>query len=173
MVGYRWRCQACQAGNEPNLDKCAFCGCPANAGSEDIEKHINPDAFKKKKAKEEYSKSLFIYFFIPFFAANHALNGRYESLVIILAIVAFISVKNINLLIHIWNDRWARMTLITIASIFMVSILYRRVFMLDDSPHVWLLALSYLVLSPLSYYYFFKSENGERVFGDYYSKYKK
>jgi hypothetical protein len=55
----------------------------------------------------------------------------------------------------------------------MLSILYRRVFMLDDSPHVWLLALSYLVLSPLSYYYFFKSENGEMVFGDYYSKYNK
>ena len=170
MTGYRWRCQACQAGNEPNLDKCEFCGCPANAGSEDIERHINPKEFERKKAKEIYSQSLFIYFFIPCFAVSHALNGRYESLMIILAIIIFTSVKNFKLLAHIWSDRWARTTLITISSVFLCSVFFPRIIISDESPFIWLWVFFYMVLSPLSYYYFFKSENGKRVFCEYYSK---
>jgi hypothetical protein len=170
MSGYRWTCQACQAGNEPNLDRCEFCGCPANAGSEDIEKHINPEGFKKKKAKEEYSNSLFIYFLIPFFAAIHVVNGRHESLIILLGITAVVSVKNIKLLTHIWRDVWARNSLITISSLFLVSILVRIFIIPDESPLVWWSALFYFILAPSSFYYFFNSKNGKRVFSEHYAK---
>ncbi|WP_163131045.1 hypothetical protein [Agarivorans sp. Alg241-V36] len=170
MVGYRWTCQACESGNEANLDKCAFCGCPANAGSEDIEKHTNPEGFKKKKAKEQYSNSLFIYFFIPFFAAIYALNGRYESLLLLIGITAVISIKNIKLLRHIWSDNWARTTLISISSLFLISILVRIFIIPDNSPFVWWSALFYFLLAPSSFYYFFSSQNGKRVFREYYTK---
>lgn len=170
MSGYRWTCQACQAGNEPNLDKCEFCGCPANAGTEDIEKHKNPEGLKKRKAKEQYSNSLFIYFFIPFFAAIHAVNSRYETLIILLGLTAVFSVKNMKLLIHIWNDHWARNTLITISSLFLASILIRIFIIPNDSPLVWWSALFYFLLAPSSFYYFFNSQNGKRVFSEYYAK---
>ncbi len=170
MVGYRWTCQACEAGNEPNLDKCEFCGCPANAGSEDIEKHTSPDGFKKKKAKEQYSNSLFIYFFIPFFAAIHAVNGRYETLLLLLGITVAFSYKNIKLLTHIWNDDWARTSLITISSLFLASILIRIFLIPDNSDLVWWSALFHFLLTPISFYYFFNSHNGKRVFSEYYSK---
>ncbi|KIO38091.1 hypothetical protein [Shewanella sp. cp20] len=170
MVGYRWTCQACEAGNEPNLDKCEFCGCPANAGSEDIEKHTSPEGFKKRKAKEQYSNSLFIYFFIPFFAAIHAVNGRYETLLLLLGITAAFSYKNIKLITHIWNDDWARTSLITISSLFLASILIRIFLIPDNSDLVWWSALFHFLLIPFSSYYFFKSKNGKRVFSEYYSK---
>lgn len=170
MAGYRWTCQACQAGNEPNLAKCEFCGCSANASSEDIEKHLNPEAFKKNKAKEQYSKSLFIYFFIPFFAAIHAINGTYESLLLLLGLTVAISIKNIKLLKHIWDDSWARTSLITISSLFSVSILIRIFLIPDNSSLVWWSALSYVFLATFSFYYFFSSKNGKRVFNEYYEK---
>jgi hypothetical protein len=170
MVGYKWTCQACQAGNEPNLDKCEICGCPASAGAEDIEKHTNPEGFKKKKAKEQYSNSLFIYFFIPFFAAIHAVNGRFESLIILLGIAAVVSFKNIKLLTHIWSDNWARPSLITISTLFLASILVRIFLIPDNSDLVWWSALFYFLLAPFSFYYFFNSKNGKRVFSEYYSK---
>ncbi|MBO9492004.1 hypothetical protein J7384_16710 [Endozoicomonas sp. G2_1] len=170
MSGYRWTCQACQTGNEPNFDQCQFCGCPANAGSEDIEKHINPEGFKKKKAKEQYSNSLFVYFFIPFFAAIYAVNGRHESLVILLGMAVVVTINNIKLLTHIWNDRWARNSLIVIASLFLASILVRIFIIPNNSPLVWWSALFYFLLAPSSFYYFFYSRNGKRVFNEYYSK---
>lgn len=55
MSGYRWTCQACQAGNEPNLDKCELCGCPANAGAEDIERHKNPEGLNRRKTLTIYN----------------------------------------------------------------------------------------------------------------------
>lgn len=173
MVGYRWTCQACESGNEPHLDKCAFCGCPANAGSEDIEKHNNPEGFKKKKAKEEYSKSLFIYFLIPCFAAIYAVNGRYESLLLTFGVTTAVSFKNIKLLSHIWRDNWARTSLITISSLFLALILVRMFFIPDNSGLVSWLVLSNFLLGSLSYHYFFKSKNGKRVFSEYYSKVNK
>jgi len=170
MIGYRWTCLACQAGNEPNLDKCEFCGCPASAGAEDIEKHTDPEKFKEKKAKEQYLNSLFIYFFIPFFSAIHAVNGSYGSLVLILGITAVVSFKNIKLLAHIWRDNWARFSLITISGLFLVSILFRIFLIPDNSDLVWWLVIYYFLLAPFSFYYFFYSKNGKRVFSEYYSK---
>jgi len=170
MSEYRWTCQACQAGNEPNLKKCEFCGCAANAGAEDIEKYTNPEGFKKKKTKEQYSNVLFIYCFIPFFAVIYALNGRHENLIIFLGIMVAVSVNNIKLFTHIWNDNWARTTLITISSLLLISILVRIFLIPNESPLVWWFVLFYCLLTPSSSYYLFNSKNGKRVFSEYYAK---
>ena len=58
MSTYRWSCNACGAGNEPEVSVCNACGCPSTASTEDIEKHRDPKGFEKNKAKEHYSKKL-------------------------------------------------------------------------------------------------------------------
>jgi predicted nucleic-acid-binding Zn-ribbon protein len=39
MTNYKWRCQACENVNEPGIETCVHCGCPASANTTDVESH--------------------------------------------------------------------------------------------------------------------------------------
>ncbi|MDI5831560.1 zinc finger Ran-binding domain-containing protein [Shewanella xiamenensis] len=170
MASYRWTCNACEAVNEPKSTYCSKCGCSATAGSEEIEKHINPEGFKKKKAKKEYIDSLYIYFFIPFVAALYFFSGRYESLLLMLGITLAISFKNIQLLKHIWSDSWARNTMAFFSSALLLLLLARMFIIPDGSELVSWGFFTYFVLNIIQYFYFFKSSRGVAVFDSYYKK---
>lgn len=43
MIPYEWQCHACKASNEACEDKCAACGCSANATIKEINKFAPPE----------------------------------------------------------------------------------------------------------------------------------
>ncbi|MEI8640442.1 hypothetical protein P4S68_02585 [Pseudoalteromonas sp. Hal099] len=105
MKGYRWTCNACSVGNASNETHCSKCGCSATAGTEDIEKHKNPEGFKKRKTIEEYKKQLLPLLFSPFFLVIYMHNGKFEIALLLFVAVAFIITKNLKLLLYISTDK--------------------------------------------------------------------
>ncbi|WP_221076975.1 zinc finger Ran-binding domain-containing protein [Agarivorans aestuarii] len=170
MVGYRWTCNACGMGNEPHLSNCSSCGCSATAGSEEIEKHIDPEGFKKKIAKKKYMDILFFYFFIPMLSIIYVLSGKLESLVFLILIVSVSLTKNYKLLMHIFSDIWARNTALMFSGSY-ASLMLVRVFVIPNNSELvnWL-AFMIGVLPIAFYFYFFKSQKGVQVFNRYYEK---
>ena len=169
MPSYRWTCNACESGNEASDDLCHNCGCASNAGgSEEIEKYSNPKKYFKITAREKYIRDLMFFFFIPFFAVVFVFSGNVVSL-LFLAFSAFLLItKRSRLIKHIWNDIWARNTIVALTAVYTSIFLVRILFVSNDSELIKWLALLAMALPVFMYFYFFKSERGKNVFDRYY-----
>lgn len=168
MSTYRWSCNACGVGNEPEASVCNACGCPSTASTEGVEKHRDPKGFENKKAKEHYSKKLFYFFVIPIYVVIFAANGKQESLIFLILVVSVLLFQNLSLFKFIWSDKWARNTLVAIcisnATIFLI-----RIFIIpNDSSYVGWLAFSVMTFLAAQYFYFFKSKKGRNFFTRFY-----
>ncbi len=173
MKSYRWTCNACNTGNDSNTTKCKQCGCPANASGEDIEKHKDPEAFRKNKAKEsantKYYKSLSsLTLFIPMAAGACLASGKWESLAIFLFLVVYLVVINIELLIYLWGNNWAKKMFIAFFSAYSILFLFRLIFINENSDGVYWVVLGMILLMAIQYFYFFVSERGKQLFNDFF-----
>lgn len=173
MKTYRWTCNACDTGNDSNTSKCKQCGCPANASGEDIERHIDPEGFRKNKAKEEantkYYKSLSsITLIIPMAAGACLANGGWESLAIFLFLVVYLVIMNIDLLIYLWGNSWAKKTLAVFFSVYSILFIFRLIYINENSDGVYWVVMVMMLLMAIQYFYFFVSERGKQLFNDFF-----
>tara|TARA_Y100000588_G_scaffold384946_1_gene477263 strand:+ start:3440 stop:3970 length:531 start_codon:yes stop_codon:yes gene_type:complete len=170
MSGYRWTCQACQAGNEPNLDKCEFCGCPANAGAEDIERHKNPEGFNRRKTVEEYKRKVLPLLFSPCFFAIYMHSGKVETALLLFVTFFFLITRNIKLLKYIFLNKKAKNILITFSSAMLSFFLARFYLIPHDSPLVGWGLMFYFIFSLGFVLYFSKGNLFNTLFDQYYKK---
>jgi hypothetical protein len=170
MQGYRWTCNACNIGNASNQTHCTNCGCSSTAGAEDIEKHKNPEGFKKDKTIEEYKKQIMPLLFSPFFLVIYMHNGKFEIALLLLVSVAFLITKNSKLLQHLYSDKKAKNMLLTFSCILLLFILLRIYVIPDDSDFVVWGVLFYFVFALGFIFYFTKSKRFNMLFEQYYKK---
>ena len=169
MASYRWTCNACGSGNEPQVEYCEKCNCSATAGAEEIEKHKNPEAFRKKKNYKIYESYMAVIVSIPFFIVLYSVNRSYEVLLFLVASAFISGIIQFKLIVFMWNTIWARFTIIT-SSILLVLILLIRMFFIEDESHlVWLIVVLNTVIMTFTYYSLLKSRRGKLLFEAYYS----
>jgi len=170
MKGYRWTCNACSVGNDSNESHCTKCGCSSTAGTEDIEKHRNPEGFKKSKTIEEYKKQLLPLLFSPFFLAIYMHNGKFEIALLLFVSVAFLIIKNLKLLLYICNDKKAKTMLIMFSGTLLLFIL-TRIYLIPNSSNVvgWGV-LFYFVFTFGFMFYFTKGKRFNMLLEQHYKK---
>ncbi|WP_077343649.1 hypothetical protein [Pseudocolwellia agarivorans] len=170
MKGYRWTCNACSVGNASNETHCSLCGCSATAGTEDIEKHKNPEGFKKRKTIEEYKKQLLPLLFSPFFLVIYMHNGKFEIALLLFVAVAFIITKNLKLLLYISTDKKAKTMLITFSCTLLLFILTRIYLIPDNSSAVGWGVLFYFTFTFGFMFYFTKGKRFNNLLEQYYKE---
>ncbi len=178
MKTYRWTCNACDTGNDSNATKCKQCGCPANASGEDIEKHKDPEGFHKKKAKEgasvDFYKNLtFLTLGIPMAAGACIVSGSLEFIAAFIFLVFCLIIMNIELLIYLWRNSWAKKTLAVFFSAYSLLFVFRLIFIDENSNGVYWVVLVMLGLMAIQYFYFFVSERGKQLFNDFFESHHK
>ena len=170
MPEYRWICNACESANEASEETCQSCGIAFSATPDDIRKQQNPREFYREKAYEIYFRELSFFFFFPFFLIVFMVNGREISFLLLAATAIFFLFRSYRLMKHIWRDAWARTTLIFSAVLYSSLIAVRILFVEDGSNIIPWLALASMALPVFAYFYFFKSQRGQRVFNEYYGE---
>ena len=170
MKGYRWTCNACSVGNAPNETHCSNCGCSSTAGTEDIEKHKNPEGFKKRKTIEEYKQQLLPLLFSPFFLVIYMHNGKFEIALLLFVSVVFLITKNIKLFLYIVNDKKAKNILITFTCTLLLFILTRIYLIPDNSSAVGWGVLFYFIFTFGFMFYFTKGKRFNNLLDKFYQK---
>tara|TARA_R110002012_G_scaffold320517_1_gene544356 strand:- start:42 stop:557 length:516 start_codon:yes stop_codon:yes gene_type:complete len=170
MKGYRWTCNACSIGNDSINTHCTSCGCSSTASTEDIERHKNPEGFKKDRKIEEYKKQIVPLLFSPFLLAVYLHNGSMEIALVLFASVAFIITKNFKMLQHICNDKKAKAMLLTFSCTLLLFILTRIYLIPDNSSAVGWGILFYFVFTFGFMFYFTKGKRFNKLLEQYYKK---
>ena len=134
MPDYRWICNACSEANDAGLDSCSNCGCSATASPDEIDKHLNPVAYNKKKAHESYVGKLAHFLFAPFFLVIFSINGQPLLLLALGAGVFLLIARNLRLFKYIYSNSWARNTLLGFI-LFSVALIILRIF-LQKTQHL-------------------------------------
>ena len=170
MASYRWTCNACGSGNEPETTHCSKCECSATAGAEEIEKHKNPEAFRKKKAYKSYESYTTILVAFPAFLLFYSVTRSFVVLILLVISAVLSGVIQFKLLALLWRTRWARITIVTSATFLTLMLSIRVFFIEDESNLVWLIVFLNLMVMAFCYYSLFKSQRGKLLFEEYYNK---
>ena len=170
MPDYRWVCNACESVNEASEDTCQSCGIASSASPDEIKKHQNPREYYREKAYETYFRDLSFFFFFPCFLIVFIVNGKVVHFLLLAASAIFLLFRSSRLIKHIWGDEWARATLICCTVLYASLIIIRILFVEDGSKIIPWLVSAVLSLPVLAYFYFFKSQRGQRVFEEYHGE---
>ncbi len=170
MKGYRWTCNACRFGNDSNKTHCTNCGCSSTAGTEDIEKHKNPEGFNKRTKIEEYKKQVLPLLFSPCFLAIYMHNGKIEIALLLFVSVSFLITKNLKLLQYICTDKKAKTMLVTFSSVLLVFFLVRIYLIPNNSSLVGWGLMFYFIFTLGFLFYFSKGKLFSRLFEQFYKE---
>ena len=122
----------------------------------------------QKNSKRKIYKGFNAFLFYSIFAVVFVFSGNVVSL-LFLAFSAFLLItKRSRLIKHIWNDIWARNTIVALTAVYTSIFLVRILFVSNGSELIKWLALLAMALPVFMYFYFFKSERGKNVFDRYY-----
>ncbi|MDT0593222.1 hypothetical protein [Glaciecola petra] len=168
MVRYNWTCNACGLGNEPNSSICKNCGCEAGASAEEVEKHNDPEGFKKKQFKNSFQKDLGQLLFLPFSIVLVTFTGRLVfAALIILSIFSLLKFQK-KLLSFIFSDLWLRKVIMAASIGMALLLMVRIVFIPDDSVLVIWLSVGIVLGLAIAYLLLFKTSKGKLAFERYY-----
>lgn len=170
MASYRWTCNACGSGNEPDTTHCSKCKCSATAGAEEIEKHKNPEAFRKKKSYKSYESYTTVLVALPVFLIIYAVNRNFETLALLIVSTALSGIIQFKLIALLWRTLWARLTILTSATLLTLILSVRVFFIEDESDLVWLSVVLLVSVMTYTYYSLFKSQRGKLLFEEYYNQ---
>ncbi|CAD5292371.1 conserved membrane hypothetical protein [Alteromonas sp. 38] len=168
MVGYKWRCMACDSSNESGTSVCGKCGCAAGASVKEIEQHLNPDKVRMDKARNTFDKKLTQLLFLPFCAVIFSLTGRLEILALLAISSLFFFKTQSSFILFIKSEKWLRNVLISCSSLLVILIVSRVLFISDNSIFVGWLVFGYLIVTVFAYFLLFKHQRGKEAFSRYY-----
>ena len=126
LVGYKWRCTACDRTNESDTSVCGTCGCAAGASVEEIERHLNPDKIRMDKARNTFDKKLTQLLFLPFGAVIFSLTGRLEILAVLVLSLLFLFKTQSSFISFIKSEKWLRNVPISCSSLLVILIASRN-----------------------------------------------
>lgn len=168
MVGYNWKCNACGIGNEHNSSICQNCGCEAGASAEEVEKHNNPEGFKKKQFKNSFQKDLGQLLFLPFSIVLVTFTGRLVFAALILVSIFTLLKFQKKLLSFIFSDLWLRKVILAASIGMALLLMVRIVFIPDDSVLVIWVSVGIVLGVSITYFLLFKTKKGMLAFERYY-----
>ncbi|WP_218313345.1 hypothetical protein, partial [Alteromonas antoniana] len=168
LVGYKWRCTACESLNESSTSICRKCGCPAGASVEEVEQHLNPEKVRTDKVRNAFDKKLTQLLFLPFSAVIFSLTGRLEFLAVLALSSVFFFKTQSSFISFLKTEKWLRNVLVSCSILLVILIASRILFIPDNSIFVGWLSFGYLIITVFAYFLLFKHQRGKEAFSRYY-----